>query len=171
MVLRLATVLLISITAGCSLFTARPVEPPLGTANDPLNFAEILTCNTSTGERFSKLTYNELFNPGYVYETPDGQIQARQAGITRYETIIRKYDSVAVHWKMQDSTRNEFFDRNTIVVLNRVYSTTTVRGGILVVKNGSARIELQYYTVKNTWTIIRFVDSDVNSIFNSLYND
>ncbi|MDD5673126.1 MAG: hypothetical protein PHC61_03095 [Chitinivibrionales bacterium] len=157
--------------AGCGIFDPRPVEQPaLAAAVDPLNFAQILTV---TSIRFSKLSYEDLFNAEFVYYDATGIGYDRATELSRLSAIDNhsSYDTFSVAWGLDTNYSDpQSFSRTEPVTIYRKYTAfARPRGGAVINFSGTSRFVLSYLD-NNFWTISRWDDGGVpSSPFNPLY--
>ncbi|MBN1130543.1 MAG: hypothetical protein JXA71_16240 [Chitinispirillaceae bacterium] len=124
LVVRLFTVT-VTCLFSCGIFTPRDSETPdVSGRVDPLNFAAIMG---GTGEEFSKLRYEDLFNDAVVYEDINSGLYAKTQLIQRLQQIRVQYPEIRVQWEPGDQSR-----RNDTIILSdlkyRVFQNGNVSG-------------------------------------------
>jgi hypothetical protein len=112
-ILRAASFVVASLSAGCGLFEVREAEPPLpDQIVDPLGFAGLLD---STPEAFTRLIYEDLFDTSFVYEQWAYDPYDRTFFTGRLREIESEYPTIKVVWEL---------DSNRIPLFTRVEGTT-----------------------------------------------
>jgi hypothetical protein len=155
---RLLTVITASVVwcASCGIFSLRDSEQPVTPEKvDPLNFAAVMEKSGSdglgTGERFTKLRYEDLFLDGLNYEDINSGVYAKSQLIQRLQQIKIQYPSITVTWE-----GGEWWKRSdTLLVTDIRYSIDTAGAGSPV-KTGSSN----FIVVKDwEWHIAEWRDA------------
>ena len=166
--MRVFILLLALACSGCGIFDPRSVETPLQTtvAVDPLNFSQLLA---PTSIRFSKLSYEDLFNPDFVYFNATDHESDRTTLLNRLTAIYNHsiYDTFSVAWSLDTNYSDpKVFSLSAPVTIYRNYTAfAKPHGGAIIYYSGTSQFVLTYLESNNFWTILQWNDGGVPSLF------
>jgi hypothetical protein len=160
------TAFLLCILASCDMFSSRAVtSPSTSTESDPSNLAQILTLS---GEKFSKTDYEDICHPNFTFIGVDNQTFTRTSFISRLNLISSKYDTVITTW---DTTNLYIKKGDTALTLGRKYKVQFKKSGVEYIDSGKVELDIQYYSVQNTYTILQWRELTSNSFFNPQFSN
>ena len=152
------TVLFALAACSCSLFSPRPSQPPLPTANgrvDPLNFSALVQ---GTNYHFTKFDYEDLFYGDDANQIYDDQISgyfSKNDLIGRLDQIQTKYPDDTVWW---DSLHLSQATPTIVLISNAKYYFDTSRSpGVPPMDSGTANFTL--VDSSGYWQISQWVDN------------
>jgi hypothetical protein len=153
------------------MFSSRVVSPPsASTQTDPVNLAQILLLS---GKKFAKTDYEDIIHPNFSFTTADGYttVDSRSSFISRLNLIGSKYDTISTTWTWDTAGGNDISNGDTILTVWRNFVVQFSKSGIVNNDSGIVQIELQYFSEKSTWTIIKWKELTPNSFFNPRYTN
>jgi hypothetical protein len=145
--------------SACGIFSPRPVEYPTPTGvDDPFNFASILW---STGKKFTKLEYIDLFADGFSYIDVNGNTFTKDDMRNHLITIQRQLTIKSSTWK-KDTANPDIFFSDTLIIVNRTYDVSA-QDPLLPASEyafaDKASFRLLFNATKNAWTIAEWKDT------------
>jgi hypothetical protein len=142
--------------ASCSIFSPRDSEQPISPEKvDPLNFAAIMEESGSdglgTGEKFTKLRYEDLFDDGLNYEDINSGVFTKNQLIQRLQQIQIQYPSIKITWE-----GGEWWKRTDTLIFTDIRYSIDTAGAGSPVETGSSN----FIAVKDwEWHITEWRDA------------
>jgi hypothetical protein len=142
--------------ASCNIFSPRDSEQPVTPENvDPLNFAAIMEKSGSdglgTGEKFTRLRYEDLFDDDLVYEDINSGVYTKGQLIQRLHQIQIQYPSIKITWD-----GGKWWKRSDTLIFTDITYSIEIMGAGSQIETGSSN----FIVVKDwEWHIAQWRDA------------